>query len=77
MAVEMIAMDIYEEDLSSEVIYGAITIGEVWRFSLLKRQTKQLIKDVHTFRFPEDSVDIFSILTGILNNKIFKEKLKK
>jgi hypothetical protein len=69
LAVEMIAMDIYEDNNQPEILYGAITIGEVWRFALLERETKQLIKDVHTFRFPEDSLDIFSILTGILNKK--------
>ena len=73
LAVEMIAMDIYEDNNQPEILYGAITIGEVWRFALLERQTKQLIKDVHTFRFPEDSLDIFSILTGILNNKALEK----
>ena len=66
LAVEMIAMDIYEDEHQPEILYGAITIGEVWRFSLLERQQKHLIKDVHTFRFPEDISDIFSILKGIL-----------
>ncbi|MDM8567277.1 hypothetical protein QUF74_16710 [Candidatus Halobeggiatoa sp. HSG11] len=66
LAAEMIAVDKYEENDSMDTIYGAISIGEVWRFALLERQNKCLIKDIHTFRFPEDLMDIFAILKGIL-----------
>lgn len=66
LAAEMIAVDKDEESDSPNILYGAISIGEVWRFAILERETKTLIKDVHTFRFPEDLEDIFSILKGIL-----------
>lgn len=66
LAAEMIAMDLYEEQNGLSRVYGAITIGEVWRFAVLERAQKQLIKDIHTFRFPEDLREIFSILTGII-----------
>ena len=66
LAAEMIAMDLYEEPNGLSRVYGAITIGEVWRFAVLERAQKQLIKDIHTFRFPEDLREIFSILTGII-----------
>lgn len=69
LAVEMIAVDQYEENQSPPVLYGAITIGEVWRFAILDRQNKKLVKDIHTFRFPEDLEDIFSILKGILDQQ--------
>ncbi len=60
-------MDKYEEPSAMKNIYGAITIGEVWRFAVLEREGKQLLKDVHTFRFPEDISEIFSILSGMLD----------
>lgn len=67
LAAEMIALDLYEEERADPAkVYGAITIGEVWRFAVLEREKKQVSKDIHTFRFPEDLPDIFSILTGIL-----------
>nr|VFK28725.1 MAG: hypothetical protein BECKMB1821G_GA0114241_104110 [Candidatus Kentron sp. MB]VFK33289.1 MAG: hypothetical protein BECKMB1821I_GA0114274_104312 [Candidatus Kentron sp. MB]VFK76084.1 MAG: hypothetical protein BECKMB1821H_GA0114242_104112 [Candidatus Kentron sp. MB] len=66
LAAEMIAMDIYDEGSESGAIYGAITIGQVWGFAVLERQRKAIIRDAHTFRFPEDIVDIFSIIKGIL-----------
>lgn len=69
LAAEMIAMDLYEEPSQPSQVYGAITIGEVWRFAVLERTQKQLLKDIHTFRFPEDLRDIFSILLGILDQE--------
>jgi hypothetical protein len=69
LAVEMIAIDIYENKNTPPILYGAITIGEVWRFSVLEREKKVLVKDIHTFRFPEDIEDIFYILKGILTKE--------
>jgi hypothetical protein len=66
LAAEMIAVDKYEENDSPNILYGAVSIGEVWRFAILERENKKLVKDVHTFRFPEDLETIFSILKGIL-----------
>ncbi len=69
LAAEMIALDLYEEEHEPAKVYGAITIGEVWRFAVLERKEKQLIKDIHTFRFPEDLPDILSRITGILDRE--------
>lgn len=69
LAAEMIAVDQYEESQLPLVLYGAITIGEVWRFAILQRSDKKLFKDIHTFRFPEDLEDLFSILKGMLEKK--------
>lgn len=66
LAAEMIAIDQYEDDHLSNTLYGAISIGEVWRFAMLERGQKKLSKDIHTFRFPEDLNNIFSIFKGIL-----------
>jgi hypothetical protein len=37
LAAEMIAVDKYEDSGSPKFLYGAITIGEVWRFAILER----------------------------------------
>jgi hypothetical protein len=68
LVAELIALDKYEENELPEILYGAITIGEVWRFALLHRKEKNLVKDVHTFRFPEDTRELFGILKGILDD---------
>ncbi len=66
LAAEMIALDQYEADHPTPFIYGAISIGEVWRFAQLERPTKQLTRDVHTFRYPEDLELLTARLMGIL-----------
>ncbi len=68
LAAEMIAVDKYEEEDFPNPLYGAISIGEVWRFAILDRKIKKIVKDIHTFRFPEDLTEIFSILKGILSS---------
>lgn len=67
LAAELIALDKYEDIETTSTLYGAITIGEVWRFALLDKKNKQIIKDIHTFRYPEDIKDILSKLKGILD----------
>ena len=65
LIVELIAMDKYQESTST-FLYGAVSIGELWRFGRLHCDTKQIVKDLHTYRVPEDLEDIFSIIAGIL-----------
>lgn len=69
LAAEMIALDKYEEENLLEVLYGAITIGEVWRFAVLKRQPKTIIKDINLFRFPQDTKEILAIFMGVLSKE--------
>ncbi len=60
-------MDKYEDDKeTSEVIYGAITMGELWRFGILDRRSKAISKDLHTYRVPEDFERLFLVILGIL-----------
>ncbi len=66
LAAELIALDQYAEERDDPVFYGAITIGELWRFAALARAPKHLTRDIHTYRFPEDTGDLFGILYGIL-----------
>ncbi len=68
LAVELIAVDRYEEPQPLHKVYGAITIGEVWKFAVLERDKKRIIKDLHTLRYPEDIEEIFSVLCGILTH---------
>lgn len=66
LAAELIALDQYAQEREDPVLYGAITIGELWRFATLARASKHLTRDIHTYRFPEDTGDLFGILYGIL-----------
>ena len=65
LSVELIAVDQYIED-DNDVIYGAVTVGDLWRFAILNRKEKLISKDIDSFRVPLDLQELFSILIGIL-----------
>ncbi len=65
LAVELIAMDQRVEE-KHELLYGAITVGDLWRFGALRRQQKMISKDIDSFRVPLDLEDLFKVLLGIL-----------
>jgi hypothetical protein len=65
LAIELIAMDHYL-DTTSDFLYGAITIGDMWRFGTLDRQQKLILRDIDSFRVPLDIEELFQILIGIL-----------
>ncbi len=66
LMAELIALDHYEDTENPSMLYGAITIGESWRFAQLDRKKKCIQRDIHSFRFPEDTRDILAILKGLL-----------
>jgi len=67
LIAELIAMDKYQRDNASpKFLYGAVSIGELWRFGILNREAKNILRDLHSYRVPEDIEDIFSIIVGIL-----------
>ncbi len=55
LIAELIAMDKYQSDNESD-LYGAVSIGELWRFGILNRKGKNILRDLHTYRVPEDIV---------------------
>jgi hypothetical protein len=68
LAVEMIALDKAEET-EKEIIYGAVTTGEEWRFGKLTRSTKIISQDTKLFVLPTNLEDILRALIGILEEK--------
>ena len=67
LAAELIALDKYEETGTS-VLYGAITIGELWIFSTLDRRRSHICKDLRGYTVPAEVEMIFRILTGIVES---------
>jgi hypothetical protein len=51
------------------VLYGAITIGEVWKFGTLNRSEKKIMKDINSYTIPADVEKVFSILMGLVGSK--------
>lgn len=67
LAAELIALDKYEDRETIDILYGAITVGDIWKFGILDRKKKHIIKNIHTHTIPEDTEEVFSTLMGIIN----------
>lgn len=65
LAVELIAVAQYREE-QRERIYGAVTVGDLWRFGMLDRDKKKIFRDIDSFRVPMDMDELFQVLLGIL-----------
>ncbi|KYC38730.1 hypothetical protein WA1_36805 [Scytonema hofmannii PCC 7110] len=65
LAVELIAIAAVEE---GDVFYGAVTIGDAWRFGRLEKTLQQILQDVSLYRIPDDLEDLMRILVGILES---------
>lgn len=63
LAVELIALAKVTEQ---SVIYGAVTMGEAWRFGKLDTQARQISQDITLYRVPDDLEQILAILLGII-----------
>ena len=66
LAVELIAIEQYLEEYQQPVLYGAVTVGNIWQFGLLERESKRICKDIDVFRIPSDMDELFNVLLGIL-----------
>ena len=64
LAVELIALAMLEE--LQEVLYGVVTIGELWVFGKLERSTNTIIRDIGSYTLPDDLAELVRILVGIL-----------
>lgn len=67
LAVELIALDKYLDE-TSMLLYGAITLGDVWRFGVLNRNSKRLTKDMNVYSLFGNLESLFYIILGILEN---------
>jgi hypothetical protein len=65
LAVELIAVA-RSLDQTSGYIYGAVTVGDIWRFGVLDRAAQSIFKDINAYTVPSDLEDLFAILIGLL-----------
>jgi hypothetical protein len=63
LAVELIALSLVEEQ---NELYGAVTMGDIWRFGKIERQHQRIIQDINLFKIPEDLDNLTRVLGGIL-----------
>jgi hypothetical protein len=63
LSVELIALAIAEEQ---DILYGAVTVGDTWRFGLLEQQILHITQDITLYRVPDDLDVLMQILIGII-----------
>jgi hypothetical protein len=49
-----------------EIFYGAVSMGEVWRFGELNRQQQSITQDLELFKIPADLEQLIKIILGII-----------
>lgn len=64
LAVEAIALSMLDD--APDILYGAVTIGNVWIFGILDVKTRTIFQDIGSYTLPDDLEDLISILVGIL-----------
>jgi hypothetical protein len=64
LAVELIALAQSEEQ---NILYGAVTIGDAWRFGRLDATEKTIAQDITLYRVPDDLEQLTQILIEIIN----------
>ncbi|MBW4556939.1 MAG: hypothetical protein KME59_13515 [Trichormus sp. ATA11-4-KO1] len=65
LAVELIALD-KSLGNDSNILYGAVTNGDDWKFGTLDREKKLITEDVKLYRVPEELEQLIRVLVGIL-----------
>ena len=63
LAVEMIALAQVKEH---SIFYGAVTIGDAWRFGQLDTREQCIYQDITLYRVPDDLQQLTQILIGML-----------
>ncbi len=63
LAAELIAL---AQSQSLERVYGAVTIGDAWRFGHLDAVNKTITQDIALYRIPDDLPQVMGTLVGIL-----------
>ena len=65
LSVELVAFDQWLNQ-NATLLYGAVSMGNIWQFGIIDRTAKQVTQDFNLFRVPADLVDLISILVAIL-----------
>lgn len=65
LSAELIALDILESATYPN-LYGAVSIGDDWRFARLCRATKVITEDIKLYRVPEELERLLGVLLYLL-----------
>jgi hypothetical protein len=62
LMAEMIALDQWDRSPDQPTLIGAVTTGQIWKFGLLERATKQFQQGLDLYRVPDDLETVLRIL---------------
>ncbi len=65
LAVEFIALAQAE---SKMMLYGAVTVGDAWRFGYLDTRKSEITQDIALYRIPDDLQQLTQILIGLIQS---------
>ncbi len=68
LAVELVAVDRWSEDSAEPRLYGAVSMGDVWKFAFLDRAEKRITEDLNTYGMPTALEEVVQILFAILTD---------
>ncbi|MDJ0735720.1 MAG: hypothetical protein QNJ47_16935 [Nostocaceae cyanobacterium] len=67
LAVELIAFDNWSP-VDNSRLYGAVSIGNIWQFATLERESKEVTQDLNLYRVPTDLESLMKVLVAIMRN---------
>ncbi len=65
LSMELVAFDQWLNH-DATLLYGAVSMGNIWQFGILDRTAKQVTQDFNLFRVPADLADLITVLVAIL-----------
>ncbi|MEH2196633.1 hypothetical protein [Nostoc sp.] len=65
LAVELIAFD-HWSPIDNLILYGAVSIGNIWQFVILHRESKQITQDLTLYRVPTDLEILMKVLVALM-----------
>lgn len=66
LAVELLALDRWANDSPEPRLYGAVSVGDVWKLGFLDRAEKRLTEDLNTYGVPSNVEELVEILVAVL-----------
>ncbi len=68
LAVELVALDRWAEDSREPRFYGAVSMGDGWKFGFVERAEKRIVEDFNVYTVPRDLEEIVRILVALLSD---------
>jgi hypothetical protein len=66
LTAQLIALDLVTPPSQSDLIYGAVSIGEIWQFGVLERSSRTIRQDFKFYGVPADLKPLLQVLIVIL-----------